>query len=669
MLKVSRLPLICYGVAVLASFLALLFRLMLEPVLQGEAPLLVFILPVMVSAWYGGFKPGLLSTVVSALVGSYFFIPPLFHFGANETSDIIRCSIFLSEGILISALSGSLRRSRQRSETTALSLKRSEEQSRLIVEGVQDYAIFMLDLDGRVVSWNNGAEQITGYAVGEILGRHLTILYPSSIAQPLGELDSPKSQQELQVAVAKGRFVSEDWQQRKDGSLFWASVVTTALRDETQDLRGFSRITRDMTERKRAEEALVRSARRLEALYEIDRAILETGFAGEPIGTALTYLSQLVPCERAIATLFNFETNTAHILQETSNEGKSKPETVPLAFFLPQRVLQQDLQQKVSYLTTSPICPVSLVQSLSAQGRCVRVPLVSDEMLLGELTLFLAAATIWNNEYQDVVTEVANQLAIALRQAQLRSQIQQKTDELEQRVIERTLKLQAANQELESFAYSISHDLRAPLRAIQGFAQAFLEDYGDRLDNLGQEYAHRIVTAAARLDTLIQDLLNYSRVGRTDLQLQSINLTSLVEDVLAQIETDLQQQRGEVIVEKPLLSVLGHRSTLVQIISNLVSNAAKFVEPEVTPKIRIWTELRDDHVRLWVADNGIGIAPQHQSRIFKIFERLHGAEVYPGTGIGLAIVHKGAERMGGQAGVESQLGKGSQFWIELRRGT
>lgn len=668
MLRVNRLPLIHYGVAVLASLLALLFRLLLEPILHGEAPLLVFILPVMVSAWYGGFKPGILATILSTLVGTYFFVPPLFSFGPIGLADAIRCSIFLVEGILISVLNESLRRSKQRSEATALSLKRSEEQSRLIIEGVQDYAIFMLDLDGRIVSWNKGAERITGYGVGEILGRHLAVLYPSP-PQALEEVNDSEPQRELRTAAAEGRFVSEDWQQRKDGSPFWASVVTTGLRDEARNLRGFSRITRDITERKQTEESLIRSAHRLEALHEIDRAILATEFGGEPIGTALDQVSQLVPCERAIATLFDFETNTAQILQEARSKGEDNPEVVPLGFFLPDQVFQQDLQQKVEYITTAQICPVSLVRSLSAQGSCIRVPLVSNEILLGELTLFLAATTEWSDEYQDIVTEVANQLAIALRQAQLRSQIQQKADELEQRVIERTLELQAANQALESFAYSISHDLRAPLRAIQGFAQAFLEDYGDRLDSLGQEYAQRIVIAAARLDTLIQDLLNYSRISRTDLQLQPINLTAVVEDVLAQLGASLQEQQAQVIVEKPLLSVLGHRSTLVQIFSNLISNAAKFVPPERTPQIKIWTELREDRVRLWVADNGIGIAPQHQNRIFHIFERLHGVEVYPGTGIGLAIVYKGVERMGGQVGLESQIGGGSQFWIELRRGT
>jgi signal transduction histidine kinase len=677
MLKVNRSPLSRYGVAVLASLLALLFRLLLEPILRGEAPLLVFILPVMVSAWYGGFLPGLVATGLSLLMGDYFFLPPSFSFGITQLSDGVRSGVFLVEGVLISVLSESLRHSRQRAEATAISLQQSEERSRLIVEGVQDYAIFMLDPNGRIASWNAGAERIKGYRAGEILGRHVSILYPaaalysaaSPILYPVADVDGSKSERELQTAVAEGRFINEDWQQRKDGSLFWASVVTTALRDKAGNLRGFSRITRDITERKQAEEALRRSAQRLAALHEIDRAILANELGGESIGAALLEMRRLVPCERAIATLFNFETNTAQILRTTAEPGEVSDEGVPLIFFLPTQILQQDSVQKAEYLSRTQTCPVSLIHSLTEQGACIRVPLVSDEMLLGELTLFLAVATAWNEEYQAIVTEVADQLAIAIRQMQLRTQIQQKAEELEQRVIERTAKLQMVNQELESFAYSISHDLRAPLRAIQGFAQAFLEDYGDRLDELGREYGQRILAAAARLDTLIQDLLAYSRVSRTDLRLQSINLTSLVEDVLAQLEPDFQERQAQVVVEKPLLSVLGHRSTLVQIISNLVENALKFVPPQTAPQVKIWTELRGEQVRLWVSDNGIGIAPQHQERIFKIFERLHGAEIYPGTGIGLAIVHKGVERMGGQTGLESEVGEGSRFWMELRRGT
>jgi signal transduction histidine kinase len=147
-----------------------------------------------------------------------------------------------------------------------------------------------------------------------------------------------------------------------------------------------------------------------------------------------------------------------------------------------------------------------------------------------------------------------------------------------------------------------------------------------------------------------------------------IDLTSIMSEVMTQIEADLKQTQAQVNIQSPLPEVIGHRPTLVQVIANLLINAMKFVENGVQPQITVWAEMRGECVRLWVEDNGIGISPEHQKRIFRVFERLHGMETYPGTGIGLAIVRKGIDRMGGSVGVESQLGQGSRFWIELRNG-
>lgn len=244
------------------------------------------------------------------------------------------------------------------------------------------------------------------------------------------------------------------------------------------------------------------------------------------------------------------------------------------------------------------------------------------------------------------------------------AKIHQLNETLERRVEERTAQLQEVNQEMEAFTYSVSHDLRAPLRTMQGFAQALLEDYSDRLDEIGQDYTQYIIEGALQMDTLISDLLAYSRLSRTQINFQPVDLTYVVQEALRQLSAQ-QQQHAEVTVDAPLPQVIAHRLTLVQVVTNLLSNAIKFVKPDVQPKVRIYAQEQQNWIRLSIVDNGIGIAPEHQERIFRVFERLHGVEIYPGTGIGLAIVRKGLERMGGRVGVESQPGQGSRFWIEL----
>jgi signal transduction histidine kinase len=245
-------------------------------------------------------------------------------------------------------------------------------------------------------------------------------------------------------------------------------------------------------------------------------------------------------------------------------------------------------------------------------------------------------------------------------------QVRDAQTRLEEQVRERTAKLEERNDELEAFGYSISHDLRAPLRAMQGFSQALLEDCGDRLDAMGREYAERIVAGARRMDELIRDLLAYSRVSRAELQLVRVPLTPVAQSALAELSGALRARNASVHVDEPLPAVLGHPATLSQVLTNLLGNGLKFVPPDRTPELRLHAERRNGLVRVWVEDNGIGIAPEHQARIFRVFERLHSTDDYPGTGIGLAIVRKAVERMGGQVGVESRLGHGSRFWVELQ---
>jgi PAS domain S-box-containing protein len=241
------------------------------------------------------------------------------------------------------------------------------------------------------------------------------------------------------------------------------------------------------------------------------------------------------------------------------------------------------------------------------------------------------------------------------------SAIEQLNNQLERRVHQLT----EANAELEAFNYTISHDLRSPLRSMQGFAQALIEDCNEQLDDTGKGYTRRIMTSSQYMDTLLQDLLKYSRLSRTEMDRTTLNVESVVSEVVESLNREIEEKKATVEVKRPLSSVYGNLSTLKQVLANLISNALKFVEPDRPPHIRIHTTQRDGNVRIWVEDNGIGISPEHQDKIFGLFERLHNVSQYPGTGVGLAIVRKAMERMGGKVGLISKPGQGSRFWLEL----
>ena len=264
-----------------------------------------------------------------------------------------------------------------------------------------------------------------------------------------------------------------------------------------------------------------------------------------------------------------------------------------------------------------------------------------------------------------LLVQLGHIASVGMENVRLHVALQTHMRELEERVAARTEELDTSNRELDAFAYSVAHDLRAPLRAMHGFADAVLEDYGEKLDAAGQDYLQRIVKGARNMDTLIQDLLAFRRVGRGDMDLQMVKLDDAVRDVVHDLGQEIESRRANVEIQVPSLTVLAHPATLRQIIVNLVSNATKFVAAGKNPEVRITAVSESEWVELRVKDNGIGIAPEHQQRIFNVFERLHGAESYPGTGIGLSIVKKGLARMQGEIKIESGA-EGSIFRVRLR---
>lgn len=252
---------------------------------------------------------------------------------------------------------------------------------------------------------------------------------------------------------------------------------------------------------------------------------------------------------------------------------------------------------------------------------------------------------------------------------------------LEQLVAERTGKLRETIRELESFSYSVSHDMRAPLRAMQSYAQFLVDEYAAKLDEQGVNYLRQIMRSAVRLDRLIQDVLSYTKVLHAALPMERVDMDRLVRDIVEAFP-DGGPVKPEIQIKGTLPKVMGNEALLAQCVSNLLSNAAKFVPPGTTPHVEIWAEQtrltpadKDEagiplfpSVRVFFQDNGIGIAPENHERIFRMFEQIHPVTDYEGTGIGLTIVRKAIERMDAQISFESELGKGSNFWIQLKQG-
>lgn len=234
-------------------------------------------------------------------------------------------------------------------------------------------------------------------------------------------------------------------------------------------------------------------------------------------------------------------------------------------------------------------------------------------------------------------------------------------DELELRVRERT-------EELEAFTYTASHDLRSPLVTIVGFVSLLRTGkYGAALGAAGQGYLEQIGRAAQNMGTLIEQLLDYYRLGREEMQPKPVPLTKVAEQALEQLTAEILQSRVQVDMSDVSGWVEGNELVLTQALVNLLQNAIKYAGASEAPEVRVWSETSENLVRLYVRDDGIGIAPEHHKRIFEVFERSPGAENVPGSGLGLSIVKRSAERMGGTVGLESKRGAGSTFWIELKR--
>ncbi len=459
----------------------------------------------------------------------------------------------------------------------------------------------------------------------------------------------------------------------------------------------------DITALKRAEKERELEARRFAILHEMENAILQNQPVEKIASTFLPQFARLLECTRGSILRFDYENGEARFLAFFGKGDYASRKTIPLSSFRNLDALKEGEPRIIEDLAREPFLTESDHDLFSHGYRAyITFPLIVEGRVIGVINFDKVQPGGFPPYYVELVREVASILSIAIHQASLEEKISQHTKELEKRVTEQTQqltakireetrlnaalgnvledlqatnkiltrttrKLEEANNELKIFTTSVSHDLRAPLRAIEGFGQALLEDYADGFDGTGREYLRRIVKAAQSMDTLITDLLTYSHLSTQEVTLQPVRLDDSVRRALKTFAAEIEKRGARVDVRVPLGWVLGHPTLLQQVIDNLLSNALKYSRGNVPPDIHIHVEEGKEFKRFFVRDNGIGISVENQARIFNLFERLHGVETYPGTGVGLTLVQKGVRKMKGKVGVISEEGKGSTFWIDFLR--
>ena len=513
---------------------------------------------------------------------------------------------------------------------------------RLLVESTSDYAIFLLDPEGRVASWNQGARRMKGYEAGEIIGRHFSVFYPREA------IEDRWPWKELEFATREGRFEDYGWRLRKDGTRFWANVVITALRDESGTLVGFGKVSRDLTERRNVEQALRDSEEGFRLLIDstVDYAI----FMLDPTGHVATWntgaerIKGYAPSEiigRHFSVFYTADAVAsgwpAHELREAERVGRFEDEG--------WRVRRDGTRFWANVVITAVRGADGLLRGFSKVTRDMTDRKAQEQRVLGLKT------------------------------------------ELEQRVVE----LAAANRDLahksaenESFVYSVSHDLRTPLVNLQGFSQELTLASGTlqgllsspavpadiqakALSVLREDLAESVAfigSAVRHLGSIVDGLLRLSRTGRVQYELVPVDMTTVVKDIVGAMHSTITQSGARLdISELPV--VHADKDAMGQVFANLIGNAVKSLDERRPGVVEVFASQEDPPV-FAVRDNGVGIPPEYQPKLFQVFQQVHQGRGR-GEGMGLAIVRRIIERHGGRIWLQSVVGVGTTFFFSLGR--
>jgi PAS domain S-box-containing protein len=549
------------------------------------------------------------------------------------------------------------RQSRLEERTRAL--QESEQRFKQLIDVAQE-GIWVADERGVITYVNQRLADLLGYGNGALLGRPIYDFI---------EADSRPSAQRTLTGRALRPGQNQDLRfRRRDGTKLWGLVSASPILGKDGALVGTVGMVTDITERKQTEEQLRRSADRLTMLHDMDQAILAAQSPAEVGRAAMGRIRRMVPCQRCTVVLFNFESGQAEVIAGYSGGAQLHPTSFPLREFSPADVLQRGSARYLEDIAAVED-PPPMMRQLLAEGirSFLSAPLMVEGEVIGEINLAASPQGAFSPEHRDIALEVATPLAIAIQHARLRQELSRQTSELERKLGEKNAALRAATAEVETLLYSVSHDLRAPLRHLIGFSRMLLDDHGRELDPGALHYAERIHQAADQMTTLVDDLVGLSRIGRQDLLRREVGLTTLVEDVVDQLRSstdgrtiDWQIDELPVVECDPALTKLA--------ITHLLGNAVKFSRPRDRATIRIRPVEVDGQRGLRIEDNGVGFKMAYAGKLFGMFQRLHRPDEFEGNGAGLAIVQRIAHKHGGRVWAESEPDVGATFYLTFGSG-
>jgi signal transduction histidine kinase len=400
----------------------------------------------------------------------------------------------------------------------------------------------------------------------------------------------------------------------------------------------------------------------LATLRDIDQAILSATSPKEIAAEAIRRAERIIPYESATVTTIDWDAGRAHVLAARNNVLEA-PATLPLD----EVYLSDDLRAgQTEVISADAYAPVPEAQArIREMGlrSVLCLPMVVEDDVIGVVHVGRTDPDAFTQDDWQVGRELADHMAIALRQSQLLEAVQEQRERLEERVQERT-------EELESFTYSVSHDLRTPLRAIDGYTRILKEEHADQLDDEGRRLLDTVYESTQTMGALIDDLLTLSRLGRREMHRVPVDVCALAQEAFEELERAHPEVTADVRFTCPSLPTAhADRSMIRQVLINLLSNALKFTRTEDAPHIEIGAEDRGDAVVYFVRDNGVGFNMEYADKLFGVFERLHDDSAFEGTGVGLALVERIVRRHDGEVWGRGTEGDGATLYFTLPKPT